>query len=316
MRINRTAMAIFLGLLVIACGKKQDVQDKPDLAVFSIDVADNEDAPFTDSEDTIPEIREVLETYIWSLPIAELMAIEFRENRYSLRHFAPGGQSFCWGSYEIDGLRVRLNFPDMIDKQLLGLEPNQGFFDWMIPYQRAYEWLFPGEDTIEFIFDADYVDFYVASGLRYGDEILRNYALRSPDGEKYVLDGIEVIKYDGRTNHIIVRENLRMREGPSINFPTVNLDVYIVGLDKEFSGYLLYKNSVNSFDAVTIKKDIIGGIEAPWYRVNVMLDEIYTQNVWVFGGYVERIPEKDSEKNIAEYYRNYYATLFQLGVIE
>ena len=276
MFISRNICAIILGLLLLSCGKKQEVHtaaespSEPDLAGVLVDTEDNTgekdvySADTEDNKDDNSEMRKVLETYQWRLPIDEWSALKFTGNNYRLGRYGEGGEPFCYGTYEIDGLRIKINYPDNIEEWNLKYEFNQ----------RIFEWMFPSENAAEFIYDEDYVDFYVTSCLRNGDKVLKNPALGSPAGEKYMLDGIEVIKYNERESHIIVLENLRMRERPDINAPTVDLYVYLTGFDKSFKGHILHRDSLNSFDAITIKEDTINGITAPWYHVSVVLGEV------------------------------------------
>ena len=280
--MNRGVAIVFLGVLVFSFGGK-----------------------LTAHEGAGSAMREALETHRWHLPFNEFSAIRFYDATYSLGGFGQGWEEFCFGRYEIDGDRVRIYYPDIISEWNLKYEF----------YQRIFEWMFPNGGDAVFVFDEDYVDFDVHSRLINGDRILKNYFLRSPAGEEYVLDGVPVIKYDKREDYVVMLANLRMRAGPGVSSPTVDLRVYFSDLNREISGHILHRNSINSFDAVTVHEDVIDGIRAPWYRVNVILDEVYSQAVWVFGGYVERIPP-DARWNLPEYYRRYYDTLFDLGVIK
>ena len=65
---------------------------------------------------------------------------------------------------------------------------------------------------------------------------------------------------------------------------------------------VLLAGKIKHFDAVTVKKDTIDGITAPWYRVN-FVDEVASMDYWIFGGYVKEIEDpftKEYEKLLCE----------------
>jgi hypothetical protein len=107
-----------------------------------------------------------------------------------------------------------------------------------------------------------------------------------------------------------------MRERPSVKANPVNLTVYILGTDRKIERTITRKNAMHSFDAITVAKETIDDITAPWYRISVVLDEVYSKPVWVFGGYLKEISEEDYEKNASRYSRNYYDTLLYLKILD
>ena len=108
-----------------------------------------------------------------------------------------------------------------------------------------------------------------------------------------------------------------MRAAPSINAELVTLRRYIPGLGVFYSSHLTYRNAFKSFDAVTVRQDTIDGITAPWYRISVMLDEIYQEYVWVFGGYVRELEphEFNTPQAMRRMYDTFYHTLLDMGII-
>jgi hypothetical protein len=245
----------------------------------------------------------ILKTDYWDLSL-ESSVIRFSDDHYALGHPFHDGY-FCRGEYNVSGNTVRIYYPKDLAGNILSYQNN------------VLEYVFEGKEFVEYSYDSDYIDFSVSSCLRHNEKILRNYAWRSPFGEKYSLNGIDVIKYNEMTDAILVSENLRMRAYPDIAARTVTLTRYLHGPEQEITGNILYEGSINNFNAITVKRDTIDGITAPWYHVSVDLGGEFSEYVWVFGGYLREIPQHEMvDPNIvANYYSAYYKKLVEKKLI-
>jgi hypothetical protein len=153
--------------------------------------------------------------------------------------------------------------------------------------------LFDGEKDRVLVYDKAYRTKSIVTCLRYGDLMLKNYALQSPYGEEYEIDGLAVIKYNDIETLVEVQENLRMRESPDINAAAVTL--HAITRD-DFGRQILTDNARRnvvetgerfSYDQKTVKEDTIDGITAPWYHIIVPISDDFSSAVWVFGGYLK-----------------------------
>jgi hypothetical protein len=79
---------------------------------------------------------------------------------------------------------------------------------------------------------------------------------------------------------------------------------------------IVYTDDVYSFDAKTIKTDTIDGITAPWYRISIILDEVFSTNVWVFGGYLKEISRNEWDIMSEDYYKKLVKRMTANGAIE
>jgi hypothetical protein len=308
MNIKHFEISLMVILTLVSCNK---VDKKNDIIANNNVNEENIQAHIANREklqDNVESLAsgEVLEKYRWTLPIDEWAAIKFLDNTYLLGRFGEGGEPFCKGIYEINKDEVIIYYPDEI-------------IDWIYAYDSSKKnirmdvWR---KERVIFIYNNKYIDFYVSGCLKSDDKILKNSFLSSPVGNKYVLDGIDVLKYDYMKSHIVILENLRMRELPSLDSKTENLTIYFIGADnKKIVGDITFKNSIHSFDAITVEKDTIDGITAPWYRISVILNEVYSKSVWVFGGYVKEISESDYRNNSDKYYNDYYKALTELNLL-
>ena len=243
-----------------------------------------------------------LQDTTWSFPIDSIAYLKFTDRHYDII-FSVGGH-FCRGDYIFSGNKLTLYYPNL-DQLLFERSGN------------LLNWLFQGSSQTTFTYDPEYIDFDYVSSLRDGSRLLRNMSNPSPSDQKYRLSGVDVIKYDIKQSMVLILDNLRMREHPDINAATVTLTRYLVGPDESFTSHLVHKNSFHSFDAKTVKEDTIDGITAPWYRIIVILGEVFSEKVWVFGGYVKELPvEEVTNRDImVNYYRRYYETLIEQGII-
>jgi hypothetical protein len=252
-------------------------------------------------------INDIVKIYRWSIPITEFAAVKFHnDNIYSLGQFGEGPGPFCRGTYKVMNNKIIMDYPFEIEEWLFVYEVSKKILDWVFEQNK----------TATFFYEHDYIDFYVRTCLRNGNKILKNHSIESPAGHIYNLDGVDVMKYDNHKSHVIITENLRMREKPSISAETVNLSVYLFWKSVTIKGNITHKNAIHGFDAITVRKDTIDGITAPWYRITVVLDETYARYVWVFGAYLKEIPYDDYKSNVRQYDDNYYDSLINSGVIK
>jgi hypothetical protein len=253
------------------------------------------------------ELLDIIKEYQWNLPIENSVIKFLDDNSYFLGHPMWDG-FFCSGVYEIDNYDIKIYYPNEFNKKNLEL------------YQKnVLKWVFSNKEMIIFRYDSEYVDFYTYTCLRNNEKILRNFRYISPYGQEYELDDVRVIKFDNNLKAIVTTDNVRMREFPNINARTIKIPIYIVFENKEINENILYKNSVNYFNAKTVKEDIIDNITAPWYHVLIPgFEEGPSHYVWIFGGYVKELSETElSDSNIMEKYLNeYYEVLLSRKLIK
>lgn len=178
---------------------------------------------------------------------------------------------------------------------------------------------------VDFVYDEDFCTFDFKGGYRNGKILITDGATETPDGTICNIGDIEVLKTSG---HLVVLENLKVRAEPSINAKSINVNYYFelygtrdeafwdsnqfnedyvmafenVFYDERIVIPVLLAGKIKHFDAVTVKKDTIDGITAPWYRVN-FVDEVASMDYWIFGGYVKEIEDpftKEYEKLLCE----------------
>jgi hypothetical protein len=250
----------------------------------------------------LDDIQTNIEIYYWNLGI-ESCVIDFKSNNTYLLGHPMGDEYFCNGTYKITENNIIVNYPDNI-------EP------WYADYQKTVlDFLFSGDNQAVLTYDRDYSDFDVLTCLRFGDKIFRNYAIKSPYGQEVELKGVKVIKYNEYEDAVIITENLRMRKHPDIHADTITLTSEVFFPDENIyqkrylTSNLVYTNSIHTFDAKTVEMDTIDGITAPWYRIWVVLNDIYIVAVWVFGGYVKELPAGEYRDKAGEYYRKYWQSL-------
>ena len=239
----------------------------------------------------------------WHLPKEFSACIVFSEKTYDIL-FAIGGY-YCRGDYDISGNEVILFYPEL-------MQP-------LFPAGSAVlEWIFQSNNKAAFFYDSEYIDFDCISGLRSNDRMLRNLSNTSPYGQMYKLQGVEVIKYNEQESMVLILDNLRMREYPDINSQILTLQIYMPSVNEVFSSHVVHKNSINNYDAKTVKQDTIDGITAPWYRIVIILNEVFHENVWVFGGYLREIDIKEitNKETMQNYWKRYYDTLIELEIIK
>ena len=239
------------------------------------------------------------------------------ENTYTF--CSPYG-GYLWGKY-----------PYTLKGNTLVLENNgQKVFDpdWM------QDLVFPGGKAAVFTWDEEYNDFYCRGVFKNEKVILRNFKNITPAGTECILNGLKVMKYDKTKSFLVATENLKIRKQPSLKAETgkFNYTCYLcydspaghpLGEQfKDYSSYTVMDNQylgillaglVVGFDAVTVEKETIDGITAPWYRI-VMFDhsdEGTDQYFWVFGGYIKEVTDIDNKT----YVKTFMDSAIQKGIV-
>ena len=76
---------------------------------------------------------------------------------------------------------------------------------------------------------------------------------------------------------------------------------------------ILLAGMIRSFDAVTVEKQTIDGITAPWYRIDFTdNEEGATRYYWVFGGYIKEV----SDPKTKEYEQLFINSAVQKGLLK
>jgi hypothetical protein len=257
----------------------------------------------------LDDLESVLRIYNWDIGF-EHSVIDFKaDGKYSLGHEMRDGP-FAIGDYEVNGNTVLMRYPYEI-------QDGGGAGDFYGP--KVLDWLFDEKKNSVLVYDKTYKSYSVVTCLRYGDKILKNYALISPYGQEYEYGDIAVIKCDERESSVKIKENLKMRKRPDVSANTVTLSRIVDWdpLDPKFvTGNIVYVGDVFSFDAKTVKTDTIDGITAPWYRIWVDLNEIEAVGIWVFGGYVQEISQNKWDIMMSgDYYKTSVQRLMDNGAI-
>jgi hypothetical protein len=268
----------------------------------------------------LDNINDVLLISVWTA--LKRSWIGFKWDNTYLLSTAPEGDWFGEGVYRVEGNDVVLEYPF---KTMLGEEGLS--VDTM-------EWLFEGENPTVLTYDKSYRDFNVLTCLRHGDKKLISYAIKSPVWEEYELDGFQVVKYPEQESRVLILENLKMRKFPEITADTVMLGrwmdipwdiIRMNKLDDTVTMYplgisivsdVVYTDMLASFNAKTVKKDTIDGITAPWYRLNIVLNDFDSAYVWVFGGYLRELSPTEIENGGGVYYQKYIQSLIDNGIID
>jgi hypothetical protein len=115
---------------------------------------------------------------------------------------------------------------------------------------------------------------------------------------------MNVIKCNSYEDRVEIMENLRMREYPDVNAETVILSVSVPYFNEEGNFYqevdetknIVRAGEVYYYERKTVKKETIDGITAPWYRIEIVLNDYEVARVWVFGGYVKELPPDEREE--------------------
>jgi hypothetical protein len=234
----------------------------------------------------LDDLESVLTIYNWNLDF-ENSVIDFKANgKYYLGHYIQDVYFAC-GDYAVMGNSVLMHYP---------YEIHDGGNETDFYGPRVLDWLFNRKEDSVLVYDKSYKTYSIVTCLRYGDKILRNYALQSPYGQEYEIDGLAVIKCNENESMVEVKDNLKMRKRPDINAENVTLTVYDGPSDPGYTFNIVKAGEIYQYNQKTVKEDTIDGITAPWYRINVVINDFEAANVWVFGGYLrEFTPEEVKE---------------------
>ena len=242
----------------------------------------------------LDDVENILKIYNWSIGF-ENSVIDFKAHgKYSLGHEMNDGP-FATGDYAVKGNNILVHYPYEIDD-------GGDSVDFYGP--KVLKWLFDGKKEAELVYDKTYKTYSVVTCLRHGDKILKNYALRSPYGQEYEVNGLAVIKCNESESLVEIKENLKMRKEPDINADTVTLTVYreyrndygAIVWDEGNTSNIVRSGDIYEYEQKTVKQDTIDGITAPWYRIIVVINDFEAASVWVFGGYLKEFtPEEVKE---------------------
>lgn len=116
-------------------------------------------------------------------------------------------------------------------------------------------------------------------------------SVSTPDGTICTIGNVKVIKKSG---YLVPLENLNVRKEPSTKSETGHIDYgneifslreedyqgtemfnedYAINLNQNVNNRIspvLLAGMIRSFDAVTVEKQSIDGITAPWYRISII----------------------------------------------
>lgn len=188
---------------------------------------------------------------------------------------------------------------------------------------------------VDFVYDTQFCTFSVQGGFRHENVLLANnrYSSQTPQGTECLIGNSKVIKKSG---YLVPTENLKVRKEPNTKSETGIIDYRyeLMGMIEEeyrgtgklnadyeitFENYetqnlpILLAGMVRQFDAVTLEKQTIDGITAPWYRISFTdNDEGATRYYWVFGGYIKEV----ADSNTKEYEKLFITSAVQKGLIK
>jgi hypothetical protein len=245
--------------------------------------------PYRDIRHNLDDLESVLTFYNWDFGFENSFIVFKEDGKYSLghkMHDGYGSVDFAFGNYEVSGNNVIVRYPHEIHDG--GNET-----DFYIP--SVLDWLFEGKEERLLVYDKTYRISSVVTCLRYGDKILRNYALWIPYGQKYEVDGFELIRCNDSTSMVEIKDNLKIRSQPDINAENVTLSVGD-SPNITWTVNIVKAGEIYSYDQKTVKQDTIDGITAPWYKINIAISNYSVAGVWVFGGYLRELtPEEVKE---------------------
>jgi len=188
---------------------------------------------------------------------------------------------------------------------------------------------------VDFVYDSNFSTFMITGGFRHGNILLSNskYAKPTPQGTEALIGNYKVIKKSG---YLVPTENLKVRIEPNTKSDTgiIDYNYELMGMiEDEYrdSGQfnadyesmyepfksknlsILLAGMIRSFDAVTVEKQTIDGITAPWYRIGFTdNDEGATRYYWVFGGYIKEV----SDPKTKEYEQLFINSAVQKGLLK
>ncbi len=249
-----------------------------------------------------------------------LIYVEFLDEK-TYTFFSPVG-GYLWekSDYKIQGNIISLSI----------LSKEKPF------YKNELNTIFSSKNKnkfVDFTYDAQCNNINYIGGYRNGNVFLTDRKNKTPQGIECNIENIKVIK---KTGYLVPIENLKVRKAPSTNAETGNIDYHFEFMcltDEKYMGtgqlnadydielekygnntyQVLLAGMIRSFDGVTVEKQTIDGITAPWYRIPFYdNDEGFPRYYWIFGGYIEEI----SDKNTHKYDQLFYSSASQKGFIK
>lgn len=187
---------------------------------------------------------------------------------------------------------------------------------------------------VDFVYDAKFCTFSILGGFKHGNVLLANnrYSSQTPQETECLIGNSKVIKKSG---YLVPTENLKVRKEPNTKAETGIIDYrfeFMCIIDEEYVGTgklnadyelafenygsqnlpILLAGMVRQFDAVTLEKQTIDGITAPWYRITFTDgDEGAARYYWVFGGYIKEVDNPKTK----EYEQLFINSALQKGLI-
>jgi len=172
---------------------------------------------------------------------------------------------------------------------------------------------------VDFVYDSNFSTFTITGGFRHENILLSNskYAKPTPQGTESLIGNYKVIKKSG---YLVPTENLKVRIEPNTKSDTgiIDYNYELMGMiEDEYRGSgqfnadyetmfvqyetknlsILLAGMIRSFDAVTVEKQTIDGITAPWYRIDFTdNEEGATRYYWVFGGYIKEVSDPKTKE--------------------
>ncbi len=224
--------------------------------------------------------------------------IEFKdENKYTF--FSPYG-GYLWSSsdYIVNGDTI--SFSVLKEENPFNIEELNKLFSASNKNQH-----------VDFTYDKDFYTFYLRGGFKNGNVgLFPQKSESTPDGTICTIGNVEVIK---KTGYLVPIENLIVRKEPYVKAETGSIDYEFEifrltendyrGTEKFNKDYAINNNlpannrispvllagMIKKYSAVTVEKQTIDGITAPWYRISFTDSDGGEWYYWVFGGYIKEI---------------------------
>ena len=248
--------------------------------------------------------------------------VEFKDEK-TYTFCSPYG-GYLWGTYnyKIEGNTIYLAVTN--DEKPFGIEELNKLFSSKNSNQ-----------FVDFVYDAQFYTFSVQGGFRHENVLLTNkkYTKLTPQGTECIIGKTKVIKKSG---YLVPTENLKVRKEPNTQAETGIIDYryeFLCLANDEYRGTgkynadyeitfwddygsptfpILLAGMIRQFDAITIEKQTIDGITAPWYRISFTdNDEGATRYYWVFGGYIKEVDNPETK----EYEKLFIYSALQKGLI-
>lgn len=180
------------------------------------------------------------------------------------------------------------------------------FFDNITCWDKSMEATYSDELMVGSFgwLDRETFDFYTEGGITYSDDYERFVRCdkESEPYKEYYFHDQDVIKYPQRDGAIRIRvnENLRMRDGPSVDANIVECP-FSGSLNGEYthidSRNVVFEGQKFYIIASSTEKDTIDGRTDYWYLIRVLEDEYddfgesEAHLVWIFGGYTTKLSD-------------------------